>query len=208
VEKENGNVSPFSEPESLDRLQSHSKDNQSLYENEDSSFLYQQFLERFQLFGNLIEDAFGCETDVYIHARGRQTSDRSVEASQDDQKLLRIERQDPVSRSVDDLARLLQRRKFIVRPVYQRSEVINKTKSSAIIESMLLGIKLPPLFIYERSDGTQEIVDGQQRLLSILGYVGQGFKDERGREMRSNKDGFALAGLRILDELNGKAFGD
>ena len=66
---------------------------------------------------------------------------------------------------------MIERIKFLVRPSYQRSEVINLLKASAIIESILLGINLPPIFIFKRLDGVSEVIDGQQRLLTILGFI-------------------------------------
>ncbi len=95
---------------------------------------------------------------------------------------------------------------LFVRPVYQRGEVINKAKSSAIIESILLGIKLPPLYIFKREDGVMEVIDGQQRLLSILGFIGKTFLDESGVPAKSAKHEFSLSNLQILPELNGMQF--
>jgi len=111
-----------------------------------------------------------------------------------------------VEYTIDDICRLMLRGRFIVRPVYQRGEVINKAKSSAIIESMLLGIKLPPLYLYKRMDNILEVLDGQQRLLSILGYIGQTFLDESGQHVKSAKHEFGLSNLQILSEYNGKTY--
>ena len=58
--------------------------------------------------------------------------------------------------------------RFMIRPSYQRSEVINLSKASAIIESILLGIPLPAIFIYKKTNGISEVIDGQQRLLTII----------------------------------------
>ncbi|GAA0752046.1 GmrSD restriction endonuclease domain-containing protein [Clostridium sartagoforme] len=122
---------------------------------------------------------------------------------------LRIKKPEPSSITVDELGRQMLRGKHLIRPSYQRDEVINILKSSAIIESILLDIKLPPIFIYKRKDGVSEVIDGQQRLLSILGYVGQGFRDENGKEQFSKKNKFKLKGLRVLkDEIEGDTFLD
>jgi len=69
----------------------------------------------------------------------------------------------------------MKRQKFIIRPQYQRNEIIDKKKASSIIESILLGIKIPPIFVYKNKDGVSEVIDGQQRLLSILGFLGEDF---------------------------------
>ena len=105
---------------------------------------------------------------------------------------LRINKPEPVSEEIEDICRKLTMNNFLMRPSYQRDEVINRKKSSAIIESLLLGIRLPPIFVFNREDGVQEVIDGQQRLLSILGFIGQPFRDENGDLCRSKKEGFRL----------------
>ena len=122
--------------------------------------------------------------------------------------MLRIDKQEAIPHTIDDICRMMLKGKFIVRPVYQRGEVINRVKSSAIIESILLGIKLPPLYVFRRDDGVCEVVDGQQRILSILGYIGQPFLDENGNQIKSEKHEYALGKLRILGELTGKIFNE
>ena len=72
------------------------------------------------------------------------------------------------------------------------------------MESILLGINIPPLFIYKREDKIKEVVDGQQRLLTILGFLGKTYIDERGEIVCTDKDKFRLSKLKILSELNGK----
>ena len=118
-------------------------------------------------------------------------------------ELLRLNKPEPSSMTIEDICRQMLRDKFLVRPIYQRGEVINKAKSSALIESILLGIKIPPIFLYKRIDGIYEVIDGQQRILSILGFLGEEFLDETGVRVKSEKNNFKLSGLRILHECNG-----
>ena len=73
------------------------------------------------------------------------------------------------------------------------------------MESILLGINIPPLFVYKRADKVKEVVDGQQRLLTILGFLGRTYVDERGGVVNSNKDRFKLTKIKILSELEGKS---
>ncbi|MDP2216402.1 MAG: HNH endonuclease [Methanolobus sp.] len=100
----------------------------------------------------------------------------------------------------------MNRDKFLIRPPYQREEVINKVKSSALIESIVLGIKLPPIFIYKTDSGLNEVVDGQQRILSILGFIDKQFTDENGNRVKSEKNNFKLEKLTILSDMNGKKY--
>ena len=109
----------------------------------------------------------------------------------------------PETLTIDDIISDMKKDRFLIRPEYQRSEVKNLQKSSYLLESIMLGIIIPPIFIYKRADKVKEVVDGQQRLLSILGFLGKTYKDENGKMVSSNKDKFKLSKLRILTELNG-----
>ncbi len=70
----------------------------------------------------------------------------------------------------------------------------------------MLGINLPPIFIFKRLDGVLEVIDGQQRLLTILGFIGQKYLDEDNNKSHPRNSRFSLRGLRILKNLNGKKF--
>lgn len=109
----------------------------------------------------------------------------------------------PLVRAAFLLCKKVQKNRFLIRPAYQRSEVTDTAKASYLIESIILGIRIPPIFVYKRTDGVSEVVDGQQRLLSIIGFLGKSFIDEHGAAQQSQKNSFRLKGLRILKELNG-----
>lgn len=175
-----------------------------------SQFLYGQFLHRYATVSGFIEREFGVSLDGYLRKRGRDGQSVAAPSIEDEdtQVFSRIEKQDPTSLNVEDICNDIKRSKFMLRPSYQRGEVINRAKSSGIIESILLGIKLPPLYVFRRIDGISEVIDGQQRILSILGFVGQPFLNENNEHVLSEKNGFQLSRLRILDHLNGKSFRD
>jgi hypothetical protein len=120
---------------------------------------------------------------------------------------MRLNRPDAVSKTIEDLIREMNQSPFLIRPPYQRKEVINNAKSSGIIESMLLGIPLPTVFIYRRNDGTCEVIDGQQRLLSILGYLGEAYINELGVDEMSDKNKYKLSKqIRVLTAFRGEPF--
>lgn len=116
----------------------------------------------------------------------------------------------PESLSVAEIVKLQQKNRFIVRPVYQRSEVRSLEKASKIIESIILGIKLPPIYVVVRENdiGLKEylVIDGQQRLISILSFLGEQLLDDNYDFIKSVKKKYALTGLRDLEYLNGKKF--
>ena len=69
-------------------------------------------------------------------------------------------------------------------PPYQRGFVWNQTKASRLIESFLLGLPVPPIYLYQDpTENTLLVIDGQQRLKSILyffqGYFGEEKKGKR-----------------------------
>lgn len=185
--------------------------NEQAYAPGESQFLYGQFLYRYATASDFLEREFGVSLGSYLRKRDRVEKTVAVPSSMEDddsQVFSRIEKQDPTSLNVEDICNDIKRSKFMLRPSYQRGEVINRAKSSGIIESILLGIKLPPLYIFRRIDGVSEVIDGQQRILSILGFVGQPFLNENNEQVFSEKNGFQLSRLRILDHLNGKTFRD
>ncbi len=110
--------------------------------------------------------------------------------------------------SIFDLISRMRNKNFLVRPSYQRQEVINIKKSSKLIESIILGIPLPTIFIYKNSRNDYEVVDGQQRILSILGFMGREYINENGKIQLSKNHKFKLKNLNILTNLNGLSFDD
>lgn len=67
-------------------------------------------------------------------------------------------------------------------PSFQRSFVWDKKRASKLIESIILGLPIPQLFIYEQDRDRFLVIDGQQRLLSIYYFIVQRFprKQKRG----------------------------
>lgn len=112
----------------------------------------------------------------------------------------------PEKVKVSNLLMELQNSNYNLRPYYQRKEIMNINLSSKIIESILLGIRIPYILTcdkYVSNNYVTEVVDGQQRLLSILGMLESPFMNENGELEYSNKNGYSLKNLRVLNELNG-----
>ena len=115
----------------------------------------------------------------------------------------------PTSTTINYIADQMKKEKFEIQPPYQREEVQDRAKASALIESILLNIKLHPIFIYVRKDGVREVIDGQQRLLSILAFIGQLYRSSQGEMVRSKKHEFALRlKTGVMQHLNGKRFAE
>jgi hypothetical protein len=61
-------------------------------------------------------------------------------------------------------------------PSYQRRTRWNDKKRSHLIESLLMNVPIPPLFLYERDLAKYEVMDGQQRLDAIRSFLANEFK--------------------------------
>lgn len=167
--------------------------------------------ERFKEIAAFFNKETGVEFKDYLKNSRTKTTHK-----ESDFKEQRLARQEAETTTVEDLILKMFNNEYQIRPPYQRQEVINNKKSSGIIESILLGIPLPTIFIYRRNDGISEVVDGQQRLLSILGFIGDSkldFFDEGVKpktDMYSKKDKrFPLAKtLPILRDRRGDTFSE
>src|SRR5580704_3452807 len=74
----------------------------------------------------------------------------------------------PADYTLSGIVAKLKKNEIIV-PPFQRSFVWSLSQSSKLIESFLLGLPVPPIFLYVQPDGNLLVVDGQQRLKTI-GY--------------------------------------
>ncbi len=78
-----------------------------------------------------------------------------------------------------------------LRPFYQRRPRWDKVRQSKLIESFVMNIPVPPLFVYESAIAKYEVMDGQQRITAILDFY-------------TNK--LKLEGLEQWPELNGRIY--
>jgi len=73
----------------------------------------------------------------------------------------------------------------VVIPGFQRHFVWDIRRSSKLIESLLLGLPVPQLFLYEKAKNKFLVIDGQQRLMSIYYFLKQRYpRKERRAELR------------------------
>lgn len=99
--------------------------------------------------------------------------------------------------TIETLCARHARGKLDLQPSFQRNYVWDIKKASRLIESVLLGVPLPIIYLSEEANGSTCVIDGQQRLTSFLAFFSGGFPDKRP---------FKLTGLNILTELNGQGF--
>ena len=71
-------------------------------------------------------------------------------------------------------------------PGFQRNFVWDRARSSKLIESLILGLPVPQLFLYEQSRNRFLVIDGQQRLMSIYYFIKKRFPlKEKRSELRT-----------------------
>lgn len=85
----------------------------------------------------------------------------------------RLVRTDAYQMSVGEIVSMYENREITVDPEFQRLFRWDIGQKSKLIESLLLGIPLPSIFVFERNDGTWELIDGLQRISTILEFMGR-----------------------------------
>ncbi len=81
--------------------------------------------------------------------------------------------------TIRELASLYRDKELDIHPEFQRFLRWSPEQKTKLIESILLGIPLPSIFLYQRPDGVLDVVDGLQRISTILQFMGE-LKDEAG----------------------------
>ncbi|MCS0091935.1 DUF262 domain-containing protein [Vibrio parahaemolyticus] len=190
----------------------HYKENLHLY-SLDGAHYYGSIVKRFEDTSSFFGEKYNFDFSIYIKKDGFSSQIKEMKQTEEDGlkrinvlDKLRVLKPEPSSEPIEEVVSDLNTNKYMLRPSYQRQERISVTKASSIIESILLGIYLPPIFIYKNESGVKEVIDGQQRLLSILAFMGKQYLNEKGKEDYSKNNNFSLKGLKILTDLNGSKF--
>jgi uncharacterized protein with ParB-like and HNH nuclease domain len=70
-------------------------------------------------------------------------------------------------------------------PGFQRNYVWDIKRASKLIESIIIGLPIPQIFLYQESRNKFLVIDGQQRLMSLYYFIEQRFpKDEKRTVLR------------------------
>lgn len=108
-------------------------------------------------------------------------------------------RTDGFAMSISEWASLYENKEVDIHPEFQRFYRWNNTQKTNLIESILLGIPIPPVFVSQRKDGIWDVVDGLQRLSTLYQFMGI-LKDENG----NNLEPLILSSTKYLPSLEGK----
>ncbi|MBU0594491.1 MAG: DUF262 domain-containing protein [Gammaproteobacteria bacterium] len=101
--------------------------------------------------------------------------------------------------SIGELINLYKEKEIRIDPEFQRLFRWNLTRKTRFVESILLGLPLPPIFVYQSKSGVWELIDGLQRVSTILEFVGI-LQDPNGVDMPATE----LEGTRFLPSLANK----
>jgi len=105
--------------------------------------------------------------------------------------------------SVQELCSKKQDGELILQPFWQREFVWDQKKASRLIESVLINVPFPGVYLDENNEGILTVIDGQQRLTSLISFI-------EGKFNRSEDEivDFTLKGLEVLSNLKNKRFSE
>ncbi|MBP2098919.1 DUF262 domain-containing protein [Enterococcus rivorum] len=95
--------------------------------------------------------------------------------------------------SFNELLDMFMDKELIIDPEYQRLFRWSEGKQSRFIESLLLELPVPPIFVIELEEGVYELIDGLQRISSYLNFRGK----------LEDREPLMLVDCDIVSELNG-----
>ena len=101
--------------------------------------------------------------------------------------------------SFNELYDMYQNEELVISPDYQRLFRWEEEKQSRFVESLILEMPVPPIFVIETGDGIYELIDGLQRISSYLHFRGERLGD-------TESDFLVLHGCDIVTDLNGLTF--
>lgn len=106
-------------------------------------------------------------------------------------------RTDAVDFSFGEIVNLHNDREIVIAPEYQRLFRWSDEQKSRLIESILIELPIPPIFLIEDENGVLELIDGLQRISSVIQFMSP---EAIGREP------LILVGCDLVEELNGRSF--
>lgn len=93
---------------------------------------------------------------------------------------------DRLDLSFGEIISMYERKEIIIKPAFQRYFRWDEEQRSRFIESILLGIPIPPIFVAEDENGVWELVDGLQRVSTILSFFGILRSEDEGIRSKNN----------------------
>jgi hypothetical protein len=130
------------------------------------------------------------ELDDLKFSDPREEEEGAIDHIPKDERHLRTQAYDM---SISDIVGKISSGDIVLDPDYQRNYVWDDKRASLLVESILLNVPIPVIYVAEDEDSLWDVVDGLQRLNSLSRFFANEFK---------------LKGLDVLDELNGQFYKD
>lgn len=116
---------------------------------------------------------------------------------------------DKLDMSFGEIMSMYERGEIIINPEFQRLYRWSDYQKTRFIESVIIGIPIPPVFVAEDDNGRWELVDGLQRLSTIFSFFGN-LKGEEVKnkwtlgagDMLQSLDGYTVDTLPLKIQLN------
>jgi hypothetical protein len=108
-------------------------------------------------------------------------------------------RTEPLDLSYGEIINLHANKELVIQPEYQRLFRWSPEQKSRLIESILLELPIPQVFVIENDTGVYELIDGLQRISSVLQFV---------EPQQLELEAFSLQGCDIVPDLNGRTNAD
>ncbi len=145
------------------------KDDLELYveEGQPTAFFYETARAILETAGESPDDL-----DEDVRAEEEEEEEEDEEQEEEDQPV----RAAVKTFMVQNLVLLVDEKRLDIEPAWQRTDVWSLKKKRELIRSLILGIPLPSIILHSRAGGKMSIIDGKQRLLSIIKFVKNEFK--------------------------------
>lgn len=92
---------------------------------------------------------------------------------------------DTVQITIGEVNNMYTSKELNILPDFQRLFRWTNERKSNFVESIMIGIPIPPVFVYENEDGTWELIDGLQRISTLLEFMGVLKDVDSGATLRS-----------------------
>ena len=99
--------------------------------------------------------------------------------------------------SIGEVISLHENKELVIQPDFQRLFRWSTEQRSRIVESLLLELPIPSIFLIEKEDGVLELIDGLQRISSMIHFM---------NSQAIQLDPLTLDGCDLVGELNGQTF--
>jgi len=111
-------------------------------------------------------------------------------------------RTDRLDMSFGELMNMYEEDWLFITPEYQKAFRWDKSKQSKFIESILLGVPVPPIFVAETKEAKWEVLDGWQSIITIFSFFGIL------KESDDQENNWTLEKCEIITELEGRSIED